>query len=183
MPAGSPVVVDVYADADEVELLLDGVSIGVGAVGAEKAFRARFATEYRPGELVAVARRGGTEVGRHALRTATGDPRLVVRPETSDVDVDGLGFVRVTLEDASGVVVNDADRVVTVSVAGPGVLAGIGTGRARTEEPFAGPSVTTYDGRALAIVRPTGPGSITVTVEAPGLEPATVSVNVATPGR
>ncbi|GAA1994136.1 glycoside hydrolase family 2 TIM barrel-domain containing protein [Microbacterium pumilum] len=183
VPPGSPIVVDVYADADEVELLLDGVSIGVGAVGVEKAFRARFAMDYRQGELVAVARRGGTEVGRHALRTATGDPRLVARAETSDVEVDGLGFIRITLEDESGVVVNDADRVVTVKVDGPGTLAGIGTGRARTEEPFAGPSVTTYDGRALAIVRPTGPGTIIVAVEAPGLEPATVSVNVATPSR
>ena len=53
-----------------------------------------------------------------------------------------------------------------------------GTGRARTEESFAGPSVTTYDGRALAIVRPTGAGRIAVTVEAPGLAPAVVELDV-----
>ena len=47
VPEGSPIVVDVYADADEVELLLDGASLGVVAVGGEKAFRARFETEYR----------------------------------------------------------------------------------------------------------------------------------------
>ena len=66
----------------------------------------------------------------------------------------------------------------TVTVDGPGVLAGIGTGRARTEEPFGAAAVTTYDGRALAIVRPTGPGAITVTVEASGFAPATAELAV-----
>ena len=88
--SGAPITVDVYADADEVELLLDGVSLGRAAVGTEKAFRARFETEYRPGELVAVARRGGVEVGRHAVRTASGEPRLAARAEATEVD--GLGY-------------------------------------------------------------------------------------------
>ena len=176
--SGSPVTVDVYAQADEVELLLDGASLGVAPVGAERAFRARFETEYRPGELVAVARRGGAEVGRHVLRSAVGAPRLVARAESSDVDAAGLAFVAITLEDESGVVFCDADAAITVSVDGPGVLAGVGTGRARTEEPFAGPSVTTYDGRALAIVRPTGVGTVTVTVEASGFAPAEVVLDV-----
>ena len=167
---GAPVTVDVYADADEVELLLDGVSLGVTAVGGEKAFRARFETEYRPGELVAVARRAGVEVGRHAVRTASGD--VAARgSRRGDGRVDGLGYVAITLEDETGTVFSDADLLVTVTVDGPGVLAGLGTGRARTEEPLSGSSVTTYDGRALAIVRPTGPGEITVTVTADGHEP------------
>lgn len=178
VPAGAAVTVDVYADADEVELLLDGASLGVAAVGVERAFRARFETEYRPGELVAVARRGGVEAGRHALRTAVGEPRVVVRAEARQLDADGLGFIAITLEDESGVVPCDRDVVVTVTVEGTGVLAGLGTGRARTEESFAAASVTTYDGRALAIVRPTDAGTVRVTVEAPGLEPAEAVVDI-----
>lgn len=178
VPAGAPVVVDVYADADEVELLLDGTTLGVATVGEEKAFRARFETEYRPGVLVAVARRNGVEVGRHELRTACGEVRLVVRAEASEIAVDGLGFVHVTLEDADGVVFCDADRLVSVAVEGPGGLAGIGTGRARTEERFDATAVTTYDGRALAIIRPPGSGDVTITAFAPGLDFATVTVRV-----
>ncbi|WP_457100606.1 glycoside hydrolase family 2 TIM barrel-domain containing protein [Microbacterium sp. P5_E9] len=167
---GAPVTVDVYADADEVELLLDRISLGVAAVGGEKAFRARFETEYRPGELVAVARRAGVEVGRHAVRTASGAPRLTARAEAAELD--GLDYVAITLEDESGTVFSDADLLVTVTVDGPGVLAGLAAGLARTEEPLSGSSVTTYDGRALAIVRPTEPGEVTVTVTADGLEVA-----------
>lgn len=173
---GARVTVDVYAAGDEVELLLDGVSLGVSALGQVKGFLARFETEYRPGKLVAVARTGGAETGRHALRTASAALSLVARAEDALVLSDGLAFVAITLEDGAGIVPADADRLVTVEVEGPAVLAGIGTGRARTEESLAGPSVTTYDGRALAVVRPTGAGQITVTVSADGLAPASVSV-------
>lgn len=175
---GSPVLVDVYSDAEEVELQLDGVTVGSASVGTEKAFIARFETEYRPGEIVAIARRGGVETGRHTLRTAVGDARLTVSAERTSIaaDADDLAFVEISLTDAAGTTRGDADRVVTVSIEGPAVLAGIGTGRARTEESFGASAVTTYDGRALAIVRPTGAGSITVTVSAEGVEPASLAL-------
>lgn len=174
---GAPVTVDVYAPAEEVELQLDGVSLGVAPVGAEKSFRARFETEYRPGELVAVARSGGREVGRTTLRTAA-DTALVAMAERDEITTDGLGFVRILLADANGVVACDADRAVTVTVEGDAELVGLGTGRIRTEESFAGPAVTTHDGRALAIVRATGPGRATVTVAADGLAAASVTLTV-----
>ena len=72
----------------------------------------------------------------------------------------------------------DADRSVSVTVSGAGELGGIGTGRARTEECLAGQFITTYDGRALAIVRPTGPGELIVTVTGEGLAPAHAHVRV-----
>jgi len=172
---GAPITVDVYALADEVELSLDGVSLGVADVGTEKAFRARFETEYRPGDLVAIARTGGAEVGRTTLRTA-GPIGLAASAEQSEVPADGLWFVALTLADADGVVATGSDRLVTVTVEGSAELAGLGTGRIATEESFAGPSVTTHDGRALAILRPTGPGAATVTVTADGLAPASVSL-------
>jgi beta-galactosidase len=177
---GAPVTVDVYAPAGEVELLRDGVSLGVAVVGDDKAFRARFETQYHPGELVAIARTGGREVGRTALCTAA-EPVLAASVEQSEITVEGLGFVAISLADAEGVIASDADRLVTVSVEGDAELVGLGTGRIRTEESFAGPSVTTFNGRALAFVRPTGPGQATVTVTADGLAPAVASLAVTGP--
>ena len=62
---------------------------------------ARFETEYRPGELIAVARRAGAEIGRHVASdrcraAATRRARRGVRPSPPTV----LGFVAITLEDA-----------------------------------------------------------------------------------
>lgn len=178
---GAPVTVDVYAPAEEVELRLDGVMLGVAAVGAEKAFRARFETEYRPGELVAIARSGGREVGRAALRTA-GEIALAAVAEQPEIAEDGLAFVGISLADAVGIVDGDADRLVTVTVAGDAELAALGSGRTRTEESFAGPAVTTFRGRALAIVRPTSRGSATITVTADGLAPAVATVSISGAG-
>ena len=118
------------------------------------------------------------ETGRHTLRTAVGDTRLAVSAERTSLaaDSDDLAFVEIALTDAAGTTVGDADRVVTVRIDGPAVLAGIGTGRARTEESFGAGEVTTYDGRALAVVRPTGAGTIIVTVSADGVDTAILTV-------
>lgn len=174
--AGAPVTVDVYAAADEVELLLDGRSLGVQPVGSPRALIARFETEYRAGELVAVARRGGSEIGRATLRTA-GELFLRADAESPSVHAEGgLAYVPIALTDADGAVVCDRDVDVTVTLSGPGELAGLGSGRARTLESFAGPTRSTHDGRLLAIVRATASGPITLTATAEGYPPATVEV-------
>lgn len=176
--AGSPVTVDVYADADEVELFRDGIALGVAPVGEVREYTARFEAVYAPGELVAVARRGGAEVGRTTLRTAATEVALTARAECDTIaaDPDALAFLRITLEDAAGIVPCDQDVRVTVAVDGPGVLAGLGTGRAATEEAFGAASVTLFHGRALAIVRPTGAGEIRVRVSAEGYDDTDVAV-------
>ncbi|MFT3797423.1 glycoside hydrolase family 2 TIM barrel-domain containing protein [Microbacterium sp.] len=175
---GAPVTVDVYAAADEVELVLDGAVVGRARVGEVRPLVARFETEYRPGSLVAVAYAGGVETGRAQLRTA-GEAGLTAWVEDAGdgaLGLDGLAFVPIALADADGVVACDRDVLVTVTVDGSGELAGLGSARARTEESFAGPAVTTFDGRALAIVRPTGAGEIGVTVTAEGFAPVRVTI-------
>lgn len=175
---GQGVTVEVYAAADEVELLVNGRSLGRQPAGAEHRFKALFETEYEPGELVAVAWRGDEEVGRHVLRSATGTVRLAVgvdRPEIGSGPTD-LAFVDLALVDEAGTIVTTGDRLVTVEVDGPGVLQGLASGRPDPEEPYTGPAATTYDGRALAVIRPTGEGTITVRVTADGADPVAVQV-------
>ena len=93
---GKPVTVEVYSDADEVELLLDGASLGIAPVGEKNRFRAEFEVTYTPGELVAVARTGGEETGRFALRSATGPVGLAVVADRDEIraDDDGPGLRR-----------------------------------------------------------------------------------------
>ncbi len=169
---GAPVTVEVAADADEVALLLDGVEVARGPVGGRRPKLAEFETVYRPGTLEAVAFRSGAEVGRTALVSATGPTRLVAAADRTTLRADDtdLAFIAIELRDAAGVLVTGADREVSVSVTGAGRLAGFGTGTPKTTERFDATTRTTFDGRALAIVRPTGAGAITVTASGPGLE-------------
>ena len=176
VPEGSPVIVDVYADADEVELLLEGRAIGVAAVGEVRDLVARFEVAYRPGELTAVARREGVVIGSHALRSVRDEISLQASSEDG-ILAGASSFVDIFLADDTGTVPCDRDVRVCVEVGGPGELAGLGTGRARTEEGFAGPCCTTYDGRALAVIRRIGEGPIAVTVTADGFAPVELALS------
>jgi beta-galactosidase len=176
-----PVTVEVYADADEVALHLDGTEVARGPVGGARPMLATLETVYRPGELVAVALRDGAEVGRTSLVSASGPTRLTAsadRLDLRDDDAD-LAYVAIELRDPAGVLVTGADVPVTVAVTGAGVLAGLGSGAPRTTERFDATRRTTFDGRALAVVRPTGPGPVEVTVTAEGLEAVVVRLEVA----
>ena len=176
---GSPITVEVYSDADEVELLLNGESVGTAPAGQSNRFMAVFETTYAPGELVAVAYRDGTETGRALLRTAAADDvRLAASPDRHVIRADDtdLAYVDLTVCDADGNVHVSRDETVTVSVTGAGTLQGLGSGDPRSEDDYTAASCRTHLGRALAVVRPTGPGEITVRVESEsaGLAEATV---------
>ena len=87
-----------------------------------------------------------------------------------------LAYVAIALVDAAGTVHSGADRAVTVEVDGPAVLQGLGSGNPCSEETFAAPTHDTFNGRALAVVRPTGAGTITVTVSAKDCDDRTLTI-------
>jgi beta-galactosidase len=169
---GAPVTVEVYADADEVALLTDGTEVARGAVGGVRPLLATLETVYTPGELTAVAYRAGAETGRTSLTTASGATLLTASVDRASIRADDtdLAYVAIELRDAAGVLVTGADAAVRVTVSGAGVLAGFGSGNPKTAERFDADTRTTFDGRALAIIRPTGAGAITATVSAEGRE-------------
>jgi beta-galactosidase len=176
---GAPVTVEVYADADEVELLVNGRPRGRSPAGRAHRFTARFETEYEPGVIEAVALRAGEEIGRMALRSTSGPvvlkvmvDRLLIRADPGD-----LAFVDLSLVDPQGTLCTSTERQLRLEVEGPGVLQALGSANPASDEGFAGPTCTTFDGRALAVVRPTGEGSITVTASADGCEPERVQID------
>lgn len=176
---GAPVTVEVYSAADEVELLVNGRSLGRRATGESHRFKAGFETVYEPGELLAIAYRDGAESGRGTLRSATGPVLLRAAADRPVIRADGgdLAYVTLSLTDASGTCHTGADRPVSVRVSGAGVLAGFGSADPSTVERFDALERRTYNGRALAVLRPAGPGKIWLRASAPGCEPAEISVS------
>lgn len=178
---GRPVTVEVYADADEVALLLEGSEVARGEVGTERPRLATLETVYGPGELTAVAFRGGVEVGRTSLVSAVGPTRLTATTDRAELRADDtdLAHVAIELRDAAGTLVTAAQAAVTVVVEGPAELAGFASADPRTAERFDATTRTTFDGRALAVVRPTGPGAVRVVASAEGFADVVVElVNV-----
>ena len=173
-----PVRVEVYSDADEVELLVNDRSFGRVPAGAKHGFRATFDACYEPGRIEAVAWRDGEPAQRARLRTATGPVSLTVhadRTAISSSTVDAA-FIEVQLVDEVGEVYRGVDRSVTVTVKGPGTLQALGSANPRSDEAFTAATCTTFDGRALAVVRAGGVGQVNVTVEAEGCSPQQISI-------
>jgi beta-galactosidase len=175
---GEPVAVEVYADADEVELLVNGSSVGKLPVTIDQEYRTTFEVPYEPGVIEAVARRSGTEIGRYSLTTAGELVALDARADRVDVRADGsdLSFVALTLVDEAGVVHTTLDRRVRIEIDGPGALQGLCSANPATEEKFTATACSTFDGRALAVVRPTSAGQLIVTVTAEGCAPVSVTI-------
>lgn len=174
---GKPVEVEVYADADEVELFINGVSVGVKKVGEEVPFFVKFDTVYTPGEVKAVSRKGD-EVCEWVLKSASGDVELVLTAETSAIKAKTeVAYVNVNVVDKAGVCNPVKNVPITVEVEG-GVLAGIGSGQPDSNENYTGNTCVTFEGRALAIVRGVEPGTLTVKVSADGYEAKTVQIEV-----
>ena len=179
VPIGAPIAVEVYSVADEVELLLNGHSLGRARPGVSKPFLAEFDLTYEPGELVAVGYCDGVEQGRTSLRSATGPTRLVAVADRRELHADDsdLSFITIELRDEQGNLASANDHLVHVTVEGGGVLQALGTARPDTEERFDAAQCTTFDGRALAIIRPTRAGEITVTVTAEGFAPVVLQLD------
>lgn len=159
---GKPAVVEVYSPGTEVELLLDGESLGKKPCGPGHNFTACFELPYQPGTLTAVARDGEAELGRTELATAGAAVRLEAVPEPGGEE---LVYVDLTLRDENGLAAGVGDVELRVSVSGPGELAGLGSGSPRPAHSFAGDVARTFRGRALAILRRTGDGEIALRAE------------------
>jgi beta-galactosidase len=179
---GKPLEVVVYSEFPQVELFLNGRSLGRKTVGLESEYKAAYKVPYAPGQIVAVGYRDGREAGRWSLQTAGQPDRAVVSVSRSQVSANGedLAYVTVELVDANGtsVYAQDSDRNVRVKVSGAGALAGMGNGNPQDASSLQSGRRKTFHGRAVAVVRAgTEVGPIIVEVEADGLPPRKVWID------
>lgn len=139
--------VEVYTKAEEVELFLNGLSLGRQNVRECKAV---FAVRYQPGELRAVAYFADGSCPESALRSAEGQIYAAITPE-SRPEIGKVLFADISLCGENGEVESRADETLHVTVNG-GRLLGFGSANPKTEEEFHTGTYTTYYGRSLAAI-------------------------------
>jgi beta-galactosidase len=169
--------VHVYSSGDEVELFLNGKSLGRRQRAALQ-YRFRWDdVTYEPGELRAVAYKAGKKWAEDVVRTTGPAAKVVLQPDRTSVAADGkdLAFVVVTIADSAGRQVPRASHLVHVDVSGGGELVAVDNGDATSHAPFQSREVKAFNGQCLAIVRLTkGPATLTARVD--GLSPARVTI-------
>lgn len=153
---GKPAIVEVYAQGDEVELLLNGTSLGKKAAGKEAGFRTLFETTYEPGTLVAVSYENGQEIGRSELATAGRERTLCVEKEEY-VGLKNakqeLVYVQVEMRDQNGVLAADDNQKITLSVDGEVEVLGFGSGNPKPNYNFNEGVTELFGGRAQIIIK------------------------------
>ncbi|MHB9106138.1 MAG: glycoside hydrolase family 2 TIM barrel-domain containing protein [Armatimonadota bacterium] len=175
---GQMLPVEVYFDCDEVELLLNGESLGVVPVPAEAKYIASFTVPYQPGELKAVARKGGAAVAESTLRTAGPPSQLRLTPDRAAIRADrnDLAYITVHACDEQGLPVPSA-TVFHATITGPGRIAALANANPQNTDLYSGSTHPLWRGRGLVIVQPVGEeGTIELTVAADGFPPAQVVI-------
>ena len=178
---GRPCRVDVYSRDEEVVLLLDGEILGKAEAGRKNRYIATFETVYRPGVLEAVGVSHGREQGRSLLETS-GEPACVRMAADRAILAGGFGdlaYVGVEIVDEKGRLVTDGTNALRFAVEGPGRILAVGNGDPVSEEPYVGCVRSAWRGVATVVVRADGqPGSIFLSAESDGLEPARIEIRV-----
>ena len=170
---GQKVPVFVYSSGDEVELFLNGKSLGKKF---KQPYEYRFrwdSVRYESGELKAIAYKDGKKWAEKHVQT-TGKPvKLKLIPDKTVLKSDGedLIFVRVSVLDEEGNEVPTAEPLITSSVSGPGIIAATDNGDPTCLIPFHEPKRPAFNGLYLAIVkaRKGSKGKLRLRVEADGL--------------
>jgi beta-galactosidase len=187
---GQTIPVMAYSNADEVELLLNGKSLGKKArfselwempVGKNVSADGKFMSKYRrvwqvpyqPGTLKAVGYQNGKQVAVDEVRTAGAPAKVRLLPDRTVIQSDGddLSFITVRIEDKDGNLCPLADNLVHFDVTGAGTIAAVDNGNAATEEQFQADHRKAFNGLALLIVRSKAgeAGKIRVVATAKGL--------------
>lgn len=180
--AGEKVSLYTYTNGDEVELFLNGKSLGVKKNSNAPKLRARIKWDniaYAPGTLVAVAKKNGKVVARHQIET-TGEAvalKLIPDMETWHADGKDLMHVRIYAVDKKGrrvLNVKDAKAFdkLTFTVKGDANIVAVDNGNIASDELHIGKTQLEktiqrhlFQGSALVILRAGDkPGKIELSV-------------------
>jgi len=155
---GKKMVVHIYSRSEKVTLELNGKTIAEQLL-PEGSITATFDIEYQPGTLVAKTYNNGKETGSSQLST-TGKPvaiRLVAEQNTIQAHTSELCYINIEIIDQNGnIVPHINDLTVDFQLTGEASIAAVGNGDPTDMTSFQQPRKKVYQGKALAIIRPTG---------------------------
>lgn len=167
--------VEVYASGAFVKLILNEETVGFARLRKNKAV---FHILYHPGVLTAVVYDSHLkEISTANLRSATGNLRISAHAEQPTAFSGDVVYIPVSLLGENGVVESNSDETLKCLVDN-GVLLGFGSACPKTEESYDSDTATTYQGRALAVVRVGNAETTKVTFSSAIYKEESMTVNI-----
>lgn len=178
---GQMMQVQAFTNCDEVELVLNGRSLGVKPY-AEAVRRALvWQVPFEAGELRAVGRINGQAVCEYALQTPGEAAKIELICDAATLTADGKDVCHLEFRvvDANGTLVWGAENEVTFAIDGPAAVIGIGNGDPTSHQSHQGNAYKVYQGKGLAVLRAgRKAGTVKISAKAEGLAPAEVTLKV-----
>lgn len=174
---GQEIDVLIYSNARDVELFLNGKSVGTHVMELETSqdMRAHFKVPFEPGVLRVVGHFADGSECSEVLHTPSDPAAVVLTSDKETLLADGrdIAFVEISTVDVNGIPVGNARNLIRVEVSGAGRLVGLDNGDSTDYDSYKGDNRRLFSGKLLAMIESTlEPGEITVRAYSEGLENA-----------
>lgn len=176
---GDTLAVHVYTNVPEVELKLNGRSLGTRKWDLNKEAFLFWEVPYEPGKLEAIGKTADGKKVSFAVQTAGEPAKIRLSPDKKVLKANrqDLSYVAVQMLDVNGLPVPFANNRITFEVTGAGKLAAVGNGDQQSHTPLKGNQMEAWQGKCIAIVQSTDrKGPITITARSGSLPVATATL-------
>lgn len=178
---GDTLAIHVYTNVPDVELQLNGRSLGTREWDLRKEAFLFWEVPFEPGKLEAIGKTGDGRTVTFAVHTAGEPTKIVLTPDrkTLKANRQDLSYVSVQLLDANNVPVPFANNMIEFEVRGAGKLLAVGNGNQQSHTPLKGNKMEAYMGKCLAIVQSTEEkGAISIIAKCESLPEAIATLEV-----
>jgi beta-galactosidase len=150
---GKQIKVQGYSNCDEVELFLNGKSVGKKKVIPFN--KLEWEVVYKPGKLEAIGYNKGKTITREIVETTTAPSQIALNSDCATLKADGcdVAVIKVAIKDAKGRVVPITNNLVKFSIEGPGRIIGTGNGNPSSHEPDKATQRMAFNGYCLVLVQ------------------------------
>ncbi|MEP6805802.1 MAG: glycoside hydrolase family 2 TIM barrel-domain containing protein [Flavobacterium sp.] len=169
-----------YNNADEVELFLNGKSLGKKAKQNDD-LHISWRVKFEPGTLKAISRRDGKVVLEKEIHTAGEAFKIDLKADKKEIknDTYDLVYVTVSITDKDGNVLPNANDLINFEVSGGGKLVGVDNGYQANLDSFKANSCKLFNGKCIAIIQSNGKSeTIKIKASASSLPVSTIEVKV-----
>jgi len=178
--------VEIYSNCREVELFLNGKSLGKKMINADASPR-NWQVPFAPGEIKAIARdEKGKTVATDVLKTAGAPAKIVLSANPKKISNDWNGVCEITAQvtDANGILIPNADNVISFKTSSDGIIAAVDNADNSSHEPFQpaernAAERRAFEGRCVAFAKTHATKShIDITATSPGLKPGHLAIQI-----
>jgi beta-galactosidase len=171
--------VNIYSSCSQVELFLNGKSLGKKITDRSTKYIAVWKVPYETGILKAVGYSGDKRISEAELRTAGEASRIKLTADRKKIKGDGqdLSYITVELTDKDGVLNPKAENTVLFDISGPGSVEGVGNANPASIESYQLPKRKAWRGRCMIVIKSdTTPGKVIVRAASTGIQTAVIEI-------